>query len=242
MPCALPEPSQLNTFDMLMKRNGAVIPLVNGREELELLEHAAAIDTPMRSDAFDLSPEEKIQRIERHFRGIMETLGMDLTDDSLQGTPRRVAKMYVNEVFNGLDPENRPAPTLFANKFGYKGMLVERDITVHSFCEHHFVPIIGRATVAYFSSGQVIGLSKLDRIVKYYAARPQVQERLTEQVAAELKRVLQTDDVAVVIDAEHMCVKLRGVKDECSSTLTAHYSGRFEEAEVRTEFLSYMKR
>ncbi|MFN9325315.1 MAG: GTP cyclohydrolase I, partial [Flavobacteriales bacterium] len=143
---------------------------------------------------------------------------------------------------SGLDPTTRPEPTLFANKFGYKGMLVERDITVHSFCEHHFVPIIGKATVAYFSSGQVIGLSKLDRIVKHFAARPQVQERLTEQIAAELKSVLHTDDVAVLIDAEHMCVKLRGVKDECSSTVTSHYSGRFEEAEVRNEFLTYLKR
>ncbi len=141
-----------------------------------MLDTVHTLDTPMRPDAFALSADDKIQRIERHFRGIMETLGMDLADDSLQGTPRRVAKMYVNEVFSGLDPENHPAPTLFANKFGYNGMLVERDITVHSFCEHHFVPIIGRATVAYFSSGQVIGLSKLDRIVKYYAARPQVQD------------------------------------------------------------------
>jgi GTP cyclohydrolase I len=150
--------------------------------------------------------------------------------------------MFVNEVFNGLDPLNKPEPTLFANKFGYKGMLVERDITVHSFCEHHFVPIIGRATVAYYSSGQVIGLSKLDRIVKYYASRPQVQERLTEQIAADLKLVLHTDDVAVLIDAEHMCVKLRGVKDECSSTVTSHFSGRFEEDGVRQEFLAYLHR
>lgn len=226
---------------MLMKRNGAVIPLATPTELLHE-DHPACIDTPMRDDAFALSSEEKIHRIEQHFRSIMETLGLDLADDSLQGTPKRVAKMFVNEVFSGLDPATRPEPTLFANKFGYKGMLVERDITVHSFCEHHFVPIIGKATVAYFSSGQVIGLSKLDRIVKHYAARPQVQERLTEQIAAELKRVLHTDDVAVLIDAEHMCVKLRGVKDECSSTVTSHFSGRFEEAEVRNEFLTYLKR
>lgn len=226
---------------MLMKRNGAVIALAAPTELLHE-DHPASIDTPMRDDAFALSPEEKIHRIEQHFRGIMETLGLDLGDDSLQGTPKRVAKMFVNEVFSGLDPATRPEPTLFANKFGYKGMLVERDITVHSFCEHHFVPIIGKATVAYFSSGQVIGLSKLDRIVKHYAARPQVQERLTEQIAAELKRVLRTEDVAVLIDAEHMCVKLRGVKDECSSTVTSHFSGRFEEAEVRNEFLTYLKR
>ena len=227
---------------MLMKKSGAVIPLGLPLEEAGAPHQSPVIDTPMRADAFLLTPEQKIDRIERHFRGIMETLGLDLDDDSLQGTPRRVAKMYVNEVFSGLDPATHPKPTLFANKFGYKGMLVERGITVHSFCEHHFVPIIGRAAVAYFSSGQVIGLSKLDRIVKHFAARPQVQERLTEQIAAELKRVLRTDDVAVLIDAEHMCVKLRGVKDEGSSTVTSHFSGRFEEPDVRNEFLGQVKR
>lgn len=225
-----------------MKKSGAVIPLGLPLEEAGAPHQSPVIDTPMRADAFLLTPEQKIDRIERHFRGIMETLGLDLDDDSLQGTPRRVAKMYVNEVFSGLDPATHPKPTLFANKFGYKGMLVERGITVHSFCEHHFVPIIGRAAVAYFSSGQVIGLSKLDRIVKHFAARPQVQERLTEQIAAELKHVLRTDDVAVLIDAEHMCVKLRGVKDEGSSTVTSHFSGRFEEPDVRNEFLGQVKR
>ena len=227
---------------MLMKKNGAVIALNGHADTLDHLTHLQAVDTPMRPDAFLLSPDQKVERIAQHFKAIMETLGLDLADDSLQGTPKRVAKMFVNEVFNGLDPLNKPEPTLFANKFGYKGMLVERDITVHSFCEHHFVPIIGRATVAYYSSGQVIGLSKLDRIVKYYASRPQVQERLTEQIAAELKLVLHTDDVAVLIDAEHMCVKLRGVKDECSSTVTSHFSGRFEEDGVRQEFLAYLHR
>ena len=225
-----------------MKKNGAVIALNGHADTLDHLTHLQAVDTPMRPDAFVLSPDQKVERIAQHFKAIMETLGLDLADDSLQGTPKRVAKMFVNEVFNGLDPLNKPEPTLFANKFGYKGMLVERDITVHSFCEHHFVPIIGRATVAYYSSGQVIGLSKLDRIVKYYASRPQVQERLTEQIAAELKLVLNTEDVAVLIDAEHMCVKLRGVKDECSSTVTSHFSGRFEKDGVRQEFLAYLHR
>jgi len=224
---------------MLMKKNGVHFATA---DDLRTITHLRAVDTPMLPDAFVLSPAQKMERIAHHFKAIMETLGLDLTDDSLQGTPKRVAKMFVNEVFCGLDPENKPEPTLFSNKFGYQGMLVERDITVHSFCEHHFVPIIGKATVAYFSSGQVVGLSKLDRIVKYYAARPQVQERLTEQIAAELKLVLETDDVAVLIDAEHMCVKLRGVKDECSSTVTRHFSGRFEDAEVRNEFLAYLKR
>lgn len=225
-----------------MKKNGAIIALNGHADTLDHLTHLQAVDTPMRSDAFVMSPAQKVDKIAQHFKAIMETLGLDLADDSLQGTPKRVAKMFVNEVFSGLDPENKPEPTLFANKFGYKGMLVERDITVHSFCEHHFVPIIGKATVAYFSSGEVVGLSKLDRIVKYYAARPQVQERLTEQIAAELKLVLKTDDVAVLIDAEHMCVKLRGVKDECSSTVTSHFSGRFEDVGVRNEFLAYLKK
>jgi GTP cyclohydrolase I len=227
---------------MLMKKAGAVIPLALPIEEMDLRGRAAAIDTPLRPDAFALTPEQKVQRIEHHFRAIMETLGLDLTDDSLHGTPRRVAKMYVNEVFGGLDPAAKPQPTLFANKFGYAGMLVERDIAVRSCCEHHFVPIIGKAAVAYFSSGQVIGLSKLNRIVHHFAARPQVQERLTEQIAAELKQVLHTDDVAVLIDAEHLCVKLRGVKEECSSTITTHFSGRFEDPETRNEFLAHVKR
>jgi GTP cyclohydrolase I len=172
---------------MLMKKNGAVIALNGHTDTLDQLTHLQAVDTPLRPDAFELSPDQKVERIAQHFKAIMETLGLDLADDSLQGTPKRVARMFVNEVFHGLDPLNKPEPTLFANKFGYKGMLVERDITVHSFCEHHFVPIIGRATVAYYSSGQVIGLSKLDRIVKYYASRPQVQERLTEQTSARAR-------------------------------------------------------
>lgn len=226
---------------MLMRKNGAVIPLANHLDAFNQPDGLPALNTPLRADAFLLPPEQKIARIAEHFQAIMETLGLDLTDDSLRGTPTRVAKMYVNEVFNGLLPERKPEPTLFSNKFGYKGMLVERNITVHSFCEHHFVPIIGKATVAYYSSGQVIGLSKLDRIVKYFASRPQVQERLTEQIAAELKRVLRTEDVAVLIDAEHMCVKLRGVKDECSSTVTSHFSGRFEQADARQEFLGYLR-
>ncbi len=227
---------------MLMKKNGAIIALNGHDDALDQLTPLQKVDTPMHVNAFVLSPAQKVEQIAQHFKAIMETLGLDLSDDSLQGTPERVARMYVNEVFNGLDPENKPQPTLFTNKFGYKGMLVERDITVHSFCEHHFVPIIGKAAVAYFSSGEVIGLSKLDRIVKYYAARPQVQERLTEQIASELKLVLKTEDVAVLIDAEHMCVKLRGVKDACSSTVTSHYSGCFEGADMRNEFLAYMKK
>ncbi len=231
-----------------MRTNGAVLAL-NGhpRPAADVLDQLLPGDpkraaTPMRADAFALSEEDRITRIAHHFREIMHTLGLDLEDDSLRNTPERVAKMYVQEVFGGLDPGKRPNATLFENTYGYSGMLVETGIRVHSFCEHHFVPIIGKAAVAYHSSGKVIGLSKLNRIVHYYAARPQVQERLTEQIAAELKHVLRTDDVAVLIEAEHMCVKLRGVKDDDSLTTTVHYGGRFTEESVRSEFLTYLRR
>jgi GTP cyclohydrolase I len=197
-------------------------------------------DTPLRNDAFDLSDEEKIGIITHHFREIMNTLGLDLTDDSLNGTPGRVAKMYVQEIFRGLDPKNKPAIALFENKYRYGQMLVEKNITLYSNCEHHFVPIIGKAHVAYISSGKVIGLSKLNRIVQYYAQRPQVQERLTMQIANELKSVLETEDVAVVIDAVHLCVSSRGIKDVNSSTVTAEYSGAFLENASKEEFLRYL--
>jgi GTP cyclohydrolase IA len=180
-------------------------------------------DTPLRADAFLLSDEEKIDRIEHHFREIMEALGLDLTDESLTGTPARVAKMYVKEIFAGLNPANKPQIALFENKYNYKQMLVEKNITLFSNCEHHFVPIYGKAHVAYISSGKVIGLSKLNRIVQYFAQRPQVQERLTEQIARELQDVLETKDVAVIIDATHMCVASRGIKDIGSSTVTSFY-------------------
>jgi GTP cyclohydrolase I len=197
--------------------------------------------TPLRKNAFDLSDEEKIKVISRHFKEILFTLGLDLQDDSLAGTPKRVARMFVKEIFSGLNPENKPVATLFDNKFSYGQMLVEKNITVYSSCEHHFVPIIGRAHVGYISSGKVIGLSKINRIVQYYSKRPQVQERLTIQIAEELKTVLQTDDVAVIIDAEHLCVSSRGVKDTQSSTVTAEYSGDFLKAARRDEFLKYIK-
>lgn len=201
---------------------------------------AASIDTPMRPDAFDLDDDTKIDLIEAHFREIMGILGLDLTDDSLNGSPRRVAKMYVKEIFRGLDPANKPTPTLFDNKFRYNEMLVEKDILVQTYCEHHFVPIIGKAHVAYISSGKVIGLSKLNRFVEYFSKRPQVQERLTVQIADELKKVLETEDVAVIIDAKHLCVSTRGVHDVNSSTITAAYGGKFEEEATRQEFLRYI--
>ncbi|MDX1909291.1 MAG: GTP cyclohydrolase I FolE [Bacteroidia bacterium] len=201
---------------------------------------SASVDTPIRQDAFDLDDDTKIELITDKFREIMTILGLDLDDDSLKGTPRRVAKMYVKEIFSGLNPDNKPDVRLFENKYQYDQMLVERDITFHSHCEHHFVPIYGKAHVAYISSGKVIGLSKLNRIVQYYAQRPQVQERMTRQILEELKRVLETEDVAIVVDANHMCVSARGIHDVNSSTVTADYAGKFLKPEVRTEFLKYV--
>ncbi|MBK7149900.1 MAG: GTP cyclohydrolase I FolE [Bacteroidetes bacterium] len=196
-------------------------------------------DTPLREDAFALDDDLKIELIEEKFRDIMHILGLDLEDDSLKGTPHRVAKMYVKEIFSGLNPANKPQIALFENKYRYSEMLVEKDITFYSNCEHHFVPIIGKAHVAYISNGSVIGLSKINRIVQYYAKRPQVQERLTIQIANALKEALKTEDVAVVIDAHHLCVSSRGVQDNQSSTVTSSYSGQFEKEAVRKEFLCY---
>jgi GTP cyclohydrolase I len=201
---------------------------------------ATSIETPMRKDAFDLSDEHKMAVIEEKFRDIMETMGLNLNDDSLQGTPHRVAKMFIKEIFYGLNPANKPKISVFENKFKYGEMLVEKNINLNSTCEHHFLPIVGKAHVAYISAGEVIGLSKINRIVDYYARRPQVQERLTIQIADELKSILKTDDVAIVIDAKHMCVSSRGIQDESSSTVTAEYSGKFKDKSVREEFLKYL--
>jgi GTP cyclohydrolase I len=198
------------------------------------------LDTPIREDAFQMDDQEKIDRIEEHMKGILQIIGMDLTDDSLKDTPRRVAKMYINEIFSGLNPKNKPAITLFENKYKYKQMLVEKDISVFSTCEHHLVPIYGKAHVAYISNGEVIGLSKINRIVKYFCKRPQVQERLTRQIAQELRQTLKTEDVAVVIDAYHMCVQSRGIEDINSSTITADISGQFRQEATRAEFLKYI--
>ncbi len=201
---------------------------------------SSAVETPIRDDAFEMSDADKIETISHHFAEIMKTLGLDLTDDSLRQTPNRVAKMYVKEIFSGLNPKNNPTTTLFQNKYGYNQMLVEKDISVYSMCEHHFVPIFGKAHVAYIANGKVIGLSKIHRIVKYYARRPQVQERLTRQIAEALKSILKTENVAVVIDARHMCVESRGVEDNTSSTVTAAISGEFQKEATRTEFLRYI--
>jgi len=198
------------------------------------------LETPMKPDAFLISDEVKKKKISSLFREIMDVMGLDLTDDSLKGTPDRVAKMYIDEIFSGLNPENKPKVALFDNKYQYNQMLVEKDITFYSNCEHHFVPIIGKAHVAYISSGKVIGLSKLNRIVQYYAKRPQVQERLTNQIAEELKNILQTEDIAVIIDAKHLCVSSRGIKDDTSATVTSYYGGAFNTPSKINELLNYI--
>ncbi len=197
--------------------------------------------TPMKKDAFRLSDAEKKAKIAGLFSEIMDVMGLDLTDDSLQGTPKRVAKMYIDEIFSGLNPANKPKVALFDNKYQYNQMLVEKNITFYSNCEHHFVPIIGKAHVAYISSGKVIGLSKLNRIVQYYAKRPQVQERLTNQIAEELKNILDTEDVAVIIDAKHLCVSSRGIKDDTSSTVTSYFGGKFNNQQKIVELQNTLK-
>lgn len=197
-------------------------------------------ETPMREDAFELDDDTKIELIEAHFREIMHILGLDLLDESLRGTPHRVAKMYVKETFAGLNPENKPTMTLFTNDYNYNEILVEKNIQFYSNCEHHFVPIIGKVHIAYISSGKVIGLSKLHRVVNYYARRPQVQERMTMQIGVALKSALMTEDVAVIVDADHQCVSSRGVSDQSSSTITAFYGGAFKEEEKKNEFLKIL--
>ncbi len=212
-------------------------PLTDEFDENHIL---SSWETPIRQDAFELDDDQKVDKIEKHFREIMTILGLDLNDDSLSGTPRRVAKMYVKEVFSGLNPKNRPHARLFDNKYNYDQMLVEKDITFYSHCEHHFVPIYGKVHVAYFSAGKVIGLSKINRIVQYYAKRPQVQERLTVQIGKEIERALGTQHVGVVIDANHMCVASRGVGDTNSKTGTAYFSGKFKDEDAKREFLNYI--
>jgi GTP cyclohydrolase I len=214
------------------------------KKELESIDHdhlSSSSENPIREDAFDISDSEKIKLIEEKVRDILEVLGMDLTDDSLKGTPLRVAKMYVNEVFGGLNPEKKPIPSTFKNKFKYGEMLVEKNITLYSTCEHHLLPIIGLAHVAYISNGTVVGLSKINRVVNYYSKRPQIQERLTIQVVNELQKILNTDDVACVIDAKHLCINSRGIHDISSSTVTAEFGGKFKDSKFRRDFLDYIK-
>jgi GTP cyclohydrolase I len=197
--------------------------------------------TPLRKDAFDKTPEEKIALIESSMADILNVIGMDLSDDSLKGTPKRVAKMFVNEIFGGLLPENKPKASTFENSYRYGEMLVEKNITVYSTCEHHLLPIVGKAHIAYISNGTVVGLSKMNRIVDYYAKRPQVQERLTMQIVHEMQQVLNTKDVACVIDAKHLCVNSRGIRDIDSSTVTSEFGGKFKDPAVKADFLSYIQ-
>ncbi len=194
-------------------------------------------NTPLREDAFAIDDKTKIELIEKHFGEIMNIMGLDMTDDSLKDTPRRVAKMFINESFRGLNPANKPHVTLFQNKYNYKQMVIEKDISFYSNCEHHFVPIFGKAHIGYISSGMVVGLSKLNRIVDYYSKRPQVQERLTIQIANELMEALNTEDVAVVMEAKHLCVSSRGIKDDTSITTTSALFGKFLDADTRSEFI-----
>jgi|TARA_B110000003_G_scaffold210585_1_gene209551 GTP cyclohydrolase I len=218
--------------------------LENNKEAFDIIgdNHiGTSSETPMRDDAFKLNESEKIRLIKQDVQNIMNTLGLDLTDDSLKGTPNRVAKMFVNEIFGGLDPQKKPKASTFENKYQYGEMLVEKNITVYSTCEHHFLPIVGRAHVAYISNGTVVGLSKMNRIVDYFSKRPQVQERLTIQIVKELQRVLNTNDVACVIDAKHLCVNSRGIRDIESSTVTSEFGGKFKEKETKREFLDYIK-
>jgi len=216
----------------------SVLPSVLSPDEIGDEHLYSSVATPLRDDAFALSDEEKIAKITDHFHEIMNTLGLDLTDDSLKGTPHRVAKMYVQEIFSGLNPANKPASRLFENGYRYDEMLIEKNITLFSWCEHHFVPIIGKVHVAYISNGHVIGLSKINRLVQYYAKRPQVQERLTLQIAEGLKEALQSEDVAVIVDAVHLCVASRGIRDTNSGTVTVSYSGKFRQEKCKAEFLA----
>ncbi|MAL17828.1 MAG: GTP cyclohydrolase I FolE [Balneola sp.] len=203
---------------------------------------STGVQTPLRQDAFEKTDDEKIEIIQEHFAEIMHTLGLDLNDDSLKGTPYRVAKMYVKEIFEGLNPKNKPVARQFNNDYDYNGMVVEKNIQVTSFCEHHFLPFIGKAHVGYISSGKkVIGLSKINRIVDYYSRRPQVQERLTLQIADELSAALETDDIAVFIDSKHLCVSTRGIKDITSTTITSEYRGAFKEEATQQKFIDYIK-
>ncbi|TQI69905.1 GTP cyclohydrolase I [Gramella sp. Hel_I_59] len=215
--------------------------ILNDIDEMGDAHAGSSAVNPLRDDAFELSDDEKIELIKKDVRNILDTLGLDLEDDSIKGTPQRVAKMFVNEIFSGLHPKRKPKASVFENKYKYGEMLVEKNITVYSTCEHHLLPIVGKAHVAYISNGTVIGLSKMNRIVDYYAKRPQVQERMTMQIVQELQNALGTPDVACVIDAKHLCVNSRGIRDIESSTVTSEFGGAFKEKEVRREFLDYIK-
>ena len=227
--------------DAMMRAKIVIKKVIENFDSLGDNHVGTSSNTPLRADAFKLTKEEKIDIIKDDVKHIMETLGLDLTDDSLNGTPNRVAKMFVKEIFGGLDPEKKPKASTFENKYKYGEMLVEKNITLYSTCEHHFLPIVGKAHVAYISNGTVVGLSKMNRIVDYFAKRPQVQERLTIQIVKELQKVLNTKNVACIIDAKHLCVNARGIRDIESSTVTSEFGGKFKNKETKREFLDYIK-
>ena len=206
-----------------------------------LIKNNLVLDDSPANFKTEIDDETKIELIEKNFREIMEVLGLDLTDDSLKNSPKRIAKMYVKEIFSGLNPANKPSITTFGNKYNYKRMIIEKDITLYSTCEHHFAPIIGKAHVAYFPAEKVIGLSKLNRIVQFYAKKPQLQEKLTVEIAREMINILETDDVAVLIEADHLCVRSRGVNDVNSITVTSSFNGKFNNFEISNEFMSLIK-
>jgi GTP cyclohydrolase IA len=214
---------------------------VSDEEEVGDNHISTSVETPMKEDAFELNDEQKIEIIQKHFKAIMDTLGLDTRDESLRGTPYRVAKMYVKEVFRGLNPKNKPIAKKFSNNYDYKDMVLEKNIQVSSFCEHHFLPFIGKAHVAYMSSGKVIGLSKINRIVDHYSRRPQVQERLTLQIADELQHSLESEDIAVFIESKHFCVSMRGIQDTASSTITTEFRGAFKQKETQRKFIEFIK-
>jgi GTP cyclohydrolase IA len=202
---------------------------------------STSVETPMKEDAFKLNDDQKIEIIQEHFKAIMDTLGLDTRDESLRGTPYRVAKMYVKEIFRGLNPGNKPIAKKFSNNYEYNNMVLEKNIQVSSFCEHHFLPFIGKAHVAYISSGKVIGLSKINRIVDHYSRRPQVQERLTLQIADELQHALESEDIAVFIESKHFCVSMRGIQDSASSTITTEFRGAFKQSEMKQRFIDFIR-
>ena len=218
-----------------MKMNGKIIEEI---ENIGNMHVSTNTETPLRKDAFLRSDEKKIETIQQYFLKIMEELGLDLTDDSLSGTPYRVAKMYVQELFYGLNPKHKPTLATFENKFGYRKMLVKQNITIDSTCEHHFLPITGTAHVAYIPEDRIIGLSKINRLVSYHAHRPQVQERLCMQIKKDLQQALNIESVMVVISAKHLCVTSRGIKDKSSYTTTIEYGGEFNNVETRNEFFN----
>jgi GTP cyclohydrolase I len=210
--------------------------------EMAMLPLPDHLETPLVAESFVVPESEKVEKIAHHVKEILKTLGLNVEDPSLKDTPRRVAEMYVYELFRGLDLTNKPEVRLFPNQYGYQEPVIQCNISVKSVCEHHLVPFLGVAHVGYMPGDHVIGLSKLNRIVDFYSRRPQVQERLTNQIAFELKRILHTEDVFVIIEAEHFCVKIRGIQDQDALTITSHFSGIFQSQDMKNFVWQFVKR